>query len=278
MTTGKTIALTRPAFVGKVLSLLFNMLSRFIIAFLPRSKHLLISWLQSPSAVILEPKKTKPVTVSIVSPSVCHEGMGQVCCQLEPFAELAAVLCLATRGDSVAISGCQPSHRPGSGHQQTESPLPLSVSSDFKVLLLCQKTDITEAALGALRQSRVKTVWIVGRRGPLQVAFTIKVLGSEGQGPGSLGRRGRAELPGVDEGEPGRAPWGPVPSVVVGGSGVSPGLGSGVGLGVDSTLDLTLSPTPHPHPQGASGDDSVTRNSAHVGSCGFLGSPGQNQG
>ena len=62
-----------------------------------------------------------------------------------------------------------------------ESPLPLSFSSDFKVLLLCQKTDITEAALGALRQSRVKTVWIVGRRGPLQVAFTIKVLGSEGQ-------------------------------------------------------------------------------------------------
>lgn len=159
-----------------------------------------------------------------------------------------------------------------------ESPLLLSFSSDFKVLLLCQKTDITEAALGALRQSRVKTVWIVGRRGPLQVAFTIKVLGSEGQGPGSLGRRGMAELPRVDEGEPGRAPRGPVPSVVVGGGGVSPGLGSGVGSGVDSALDLTLSPTPHSHPQGASGDDSVTRNSAHVGSCGFLGSPGQNQG
>lgn len=73
----------------------------------------------------------------------------------------------------------------------------------------------------------------------------------EGQGPGSLGRRGRAELPGVDEGEPGKVPWGPVPSVVVGGSGVSPGLGSRVGSGVDSTLDLTLSPAPHPHPQGA---------------------------
>ena len=63
-------------FAGKVMSLLFNMLSRFVITFLPRSKHLLISWLQSPSAVILEPKKIKSVTVSIVSPSICHEVMG----------------------------------------------------------------------------------------------------------------------------------------------------------------------------------------------------------
>ena len=69
VTTGKTIALTRWAFVGKVMSLLFNMLSRFLIAFFPRSKHLLISWLQSPTAVILEPKKIKSVTVSTVSPS-----------------------------------------------------------------------------------------------------------------------------------------------------------------------------------------------------------------
>ena len=76
MTTGKTIALTRPTFVGKVMSLLFNMLSRLDIAFLPRSKHLLISWLQSPSAVILEPKKIKSLTVSIVSPSVCYAVMG----------------------------------------------------------------------------------------------------------------------------------------------------------------------------------------------------------
>ena len=76
MTTGKTIALTRRTFVGKVMSLLFNMLSTFLIAFLPRSKHLLISWLQLTSAVILEPKKIKSVTVSIVSPSICHEGMG----------------------------------------------------------------------------------------------------------------------------------------------------------------------------------------------------------
>ena len=73
MTTGKTIALTVWTFVGKVMSLLFNMLSRFIIAFLPRSKHLLISWLQSPSRVILEVKKIKSVTVSFVSPSICHE-------------------------------------------------------------------------------------------------------------------------------------------------------------------------------------------------------------
>ena len=76
MTTGKTIDLTIQTFVGKVLSLFFNMLSRFVIAFLPRSKHLLISWLQSPSIVILEPKKIKSVTVSIVSSSICHEMMG----------------------------------------------------------------------------------------------------------------------------------------------------------------------------------------------------------
>ena len=76
VTTRKTIALTRRTFVGKVMSLLFNMLSRFVTAFLPRSKCLLISWLQSPSAVILEPKKIKSLTVSIVSPSICHEVMG----------------------------------------------------------------------------------------------------------------------------------------------------------------------------------------------------------
>ena len=76
MTTGKTIALTRPTFVGKVMSLLFNMLSRLVIAFLPRSKRLLISWLQSPSAVILEPRKIMSDTVSTVSPSISHEGMG----------------------------------------------------------------------------------------------------------------------------------------------------------------------------------------------------------
>ena len=76
MPTGKTIALTRRIFVGKVMSLLFNMMSRFIIAFLPRSKCLLISGLQSPTAVILEPRKIKSVTVSTVSPSICHEVMG----------------------------------------------------------------------------------------------------------------------------------------------------------------------------------------------------------
>ena len=76
MTTGKTIALTRWTFAGKVMSLLFNMLSRLVIAFLSRSKHLLISWLQSPSAVILDPKKIKSLNVSIVSPSICHQVMG----------------------------------------------------------------------------------------------------------------------------------------------------------------------------------------------------------
>ena len=76
MTAGKTIALTRQTFVGKVMSLLLNMLSRLVITFLPRSKCLLISWLQSPCAVILEPRKIKSFTVSIVSPSICHGVMG----------------------------------------------------------------------------------------------------------------------------------------------------------------------------------------------------------
>ena len=70
------MALTRWTFVGKLMPLLFNMLSRLVITFLPRSKHLLISWVQSPSAVILEPPQIKSVTVSIVSPSICHEVMG----------------------------------------------------------------------------------------------------------------------------------------------------------------------------------------------------------
>ena len=76
MTTGKTIALTRRTFVGKVMSQLLNMLSRLVITFLPRSKRLLISWQQSPSAVILEPRKINSASVSIVSPSICHEVMG----------------------------------------------------------------------------------------------------------------------------------------------------------------------------------------------------------
>ena len=76
MTTGKIIALIKRTFVGKVMSLLFNMLSRLVITFLPRSRHLFISWPQSPSGVILEPKKIKSVTVSIVSPSISHEVMG----------------------------------------------------------------------------------------------------------------------------------------------------------------------------------------------------------
>ena len=75
MITGKTTALTRWNFVGKVMSLLFNMLSRLVITFLPRSKRLLISWQQSPSAVVLETRRIKSVTVCIVSPSICHEMM-----------------------------------------------------------------------------------------------------------------------------------------------------------------------------------------------------------
>ena len=78
MTTGKTIALTRPTFVGKVMSLLLNVLSRLVITFLPKNKRLLISWLQSPSTVILEPRKIKSATVSTVSPSISHEVVGSV--------------------------------------------------------------------------------------------------------------------------------------------------------------------------------------------------------
>ena len=76
MATGQTIALTRWTFVSEEMSLLFNMISRFVIAFLPRNRHLLILWLQSPSAVIWESKKIKSVTVYIISPSICHEVMG----------------------------------------------------------------------------------------------------------------------------------------------------------------------------------------------------------
>ena len=76
MTTGQTIRLTRWTFVDKIMSLLFNVLSRLVITFLPRSKHLFISWLQSPSAVILEPPKEKSATLYTVSPSICHEVMG----------------------------------------------------------------------------------------------------------------------------------------------------------------------------------------------------------
>ena len=76
MTTEKTVALTRQTFVSKVMSLVFNMLMSFVIIFLPRSKHLLISWMQAPSSVILEPKKIKSVIVPIVSPSICHQVMG----------------------------------------------------------------------------------------------------------------------------------------------------------------------------------------------------------
>ena len=76
LTARKTIALIRWTFVGKIMSFLFNMLSRLVIAFLPRSKHFLISWLQSPSAVILEPSKVKSAIVSTVSPSICYEVMG----------------------------------------------------------------------------------------------------------------------------------------------------------------------------------------------------------
>ena len=96
MTTGKTIALTRWTFVGKVLSLFLSMLSRLDITFLPRSKRLLISWLQSPSAVILEPPKIKSATVSTISPSICHEVMGPRDSQeSSPTPQFKSINCLA---------------------------------------------------------------------------------------------------------------------------------------------------------------------------------------
>ena len=108
MTTGKTIAFTRWTFVGKVMSLLFNMLSRLVIAFLPRSKRLFISWLQSPSVVILEPPKIKSVTVSTVPPSICHEVMGQhamilVFWMLSLSQHFHSPLSLSSRGSLVLI-------------------------------------------------------------------------------------------------------------------------------------------------------------------------------
>ena len=105
MTTGKTIAFTMQTCAGKVMSLLFNTLSRFVIAFLPRSKRLLISWLRSPSTVILEPKNIKSVTVSIVSPSICHEFMRQVLSFLNvEFSLLNVEFSLSLRQSLVTLS------------------------------------------------------------------------------------------------------------------------------------------------------------------------------
>ena len=104
MTTGKTIALTRWTLVGKVMSLLLNMLSRLVITFLPRSKCLLISWLQSPSAVILEPPKMKSDTVSTVSPSISHEVMGPKCSTWMQSQKQQNDLCLFPRQTNYSIS------------------------------------------------------------------------------------------------------------------------------------------------------------------------------
>ena len=107
MTTGKTIALTRWSFVDKVMSLLFNMLSRLVITFLPRSKCLIISWLQSPSAVILEPKKMQSITISIVSSSICHEVMGPdamiLVFECWVLSQLFYSFSLSSRGSSVPL-------------------------------------------------------------------------------------------------------------------------------------------------------------------------------
>ena len=114
MTTGRTIALTRWTFVGKVMSLLFNMLSRLAIAFLPRSKGFFISWLQSPSAMILEPLKIKSVTVSIASPSICYEVMGP---------------------DAMILVFLQSSHKNLYSHQQCVLPFTLGYYLEPKTIL-----------------------------------------------------------------------------------------------------------------------------------------------
>ena len=108
MTTRKTIALTSQIFVGKVMSLLLNMLSRLVITFLPRSKHLLISWLQSPSAVILEPQKIKSDTVYTVSPSICHEVMGLDAIIFIPYAPAIPLLGIYPDKTIIQKDACTP--------------------------------------------------------------------------------------------------------------------------------------------------------------------------
>ena len=115
MTTGKTIALTRQTFIGKVMSLLFNMLSRLVITFLPRSKHLLISWLQSPSAVILEPKKIKSDTVSTLSPSISHEVMD---IRTQRFQSFLTDVPKSQRDQSTTTHVNYTPHQGSSGHNQ----------------------------------------------------------------------------------------------------------------------------------------------------------------
>ena len=119
MTTGKTISLTRWVFVGKVISLLFNMLSSLVITFYPRSKDLLILWLQSPSAVILEPPKIKSVTVSTVSSSICHEVMepeAMIIYSLDILLfHLEPVCCSMSGSDSCFLTYMQFSQEAGKG-------------------------------------------------------------------------------------------------------------------------------------------------------------------
>ena len=103
MTTEKTIALTIWTFVGKVMSVIFNTLSRFVIAFLPRSKHLLISWLQPPSAVVLKPQNIKSLTVSTVSPSISHEAMGPDALIFALSRHLHSPLSFSSRGSVVLL-------------------------------------------------------------------------------------------------------------------------------------------------------------------------------
>ena len=137
MATGKTIALTRRTVVYRVMSLLFNMLSRLVIAFLPRSKHLLISWLQSPTAVILKPEKMKSVTVSIVYPSVCHEVMGpdafifiSECCfmpafSLSSFTFIKRLFAAAAAAAAMSLQSCPTLWDPhGVQHARLPCPSP----------------------------------------------------------------------------------------------------------------------------------------------------------
>jgi len=128
MTTGKTKALTRRTFAGKVMSLLLNMLSRLVITFFARSKHLLISWLQAPSAVILEPRKIKSATVSTVYPSICHEVMG-------PVAISFSNACTHAKSLQSCLTLCDPMDSYQATNSNQLQHLDLSISLKFLLLL-----------------------------------------------------------------------------------------------------------------------------------------------
>ena len=169
MTTGKTMALTRWSFVSKVMSLLFNMLSRLVIAFLPRSKHFLISWLQSPSAVILEPKKIKSITVSIVSPSICYEVMGpdMWTTVLSNSMKLWAMPCRATQDGWVMVEN---SDKMWSTGERNAKPLQYSclqnqIANIHWIIEIAYESSRKTSISASLTTQKPSTVWITTNYG-----------------------------------------------------------------------------------------------------------------